>query len=66
MPRISTSLETEVSLSLALILGQVLQGMKFDSKPLAGEKNEPMMPIGISRCGFFASCAAVETDSKPI
>ena len=26
----------------------------------------PMMPIGISRCGFFASWAAVETASKPI
>ena len=25
-----------------------------------------MMPIGMSRCGFFASCAAVETASKPM
>ena len=25
-----------------------------------------MMPIGMSRCGFFASCAAVETASNPI
>ena len=24
------------------------------------------MPIGMSRCGFFASCAAVETASNPI
>jgi len=24
------------------------------------------MPMGISLCGFFASCAAVETASKPI
>ena len=24
------------------------------------------MPIGMSRCGFFASCAAVETASKPM
>jgi hypothetical protein len=24
------------------------------------------MPIGISRLGFFASCAAVETASKPM
>ena len=23
--------------------------------------SEPRMPIGMSRCGFFASCAAVET-----
>jgi len=33
----------------AIILGQVLQGMKFDSKPLAGEKNEPMMPVAWTR-----------------
>ena len=25
-----------------------------------------MMPMGMSRCGFCASCAAVETASKPI
>ena len=24
------------------------------------------MPIGMSRCGFRASCAAVETASKPM
>src|SRR5450631_4127366 len=24
------------------------------------------MPIGMSRCGFFASCAAVETASNPM
>jgi type 1 glutamine amidotransferase len=28
-----------------LVLGAVLEGMKFDDKPVAGEKNEPMMPI---------------------
>ncbi len=28
-----------------LVLGQVLQGMKADDQPLAGEKNEPMMPV---------------------
>src|SRR5580698_11570820 len=28
--------------------------------------SEPRMPIGISRLGFFDSCAAVETASKPI
>src|SRR5207249_12228065 len=28
--------------------------------------SEPMMPIGMSRCGFFASCAAVLTASKPM
>ena len=27
---------------------------------------EPRMPIGMSRWGFFASCAAVETASKPM
>ena len=26
-------------------MGQVLTGMKFDDAPLAGEKNEPMMPV---------------------
>jgi hypothetical protein len=25
-----------------------------------------MMPMGMSRCGFFASCAAVLTASKPM
>ena len=28
--------------------------------------SEPRMPIGISRCGFLASCAAVDTASNPI
>src|SRR5262249_9462156 len=28
--------------------------------------SEPKMPIGMSFCGFFASCAAVETASNPI
>ena len=28
--------------------------------------SEAMIPIGKSRCGFFASCAVVETASKPI
>src|SRR2546423_1976392 len=28
--------------------------------------SEPMMPIGISFCGFFASCAAVLTASNPM
>ena len=28
--------------------------------------SEPMMPTGMSFCGFLASCAAVETASKPI
>ncbi len=29
-------------------------------------RSETMMPIGKSRCGFFASCAVVETASKPM
>ena len=28
--------------------------------------SEPRIPIGISRIGLLASCAAVETASKPI
>ena len=28
--------------------------------------NVAMMPIGRSRCGFLASSAAVETESKPM
>jgi len=28
-----------------LVYGQVLEGMKPDDKPLAGKKNEPMMPL---------------------
>ena len=31
--------------SLPLVLGQVVAGMKFDDPPLAGPKNDPMMPI---------------------
>jgi hypothetical protein len=31
--------------SQPLVLGQVLEGMKFDDKPLDGPKNDPMMPI---------------------
>ncbi len=33
----------------AIILGQVLEGMEFDSKPLAGPKNDPMMPVAWTR-----------------
>lgn len=33
----------------AVILGQVLEGMEFDSKPLAGKKNDPMMPVSWTR-----------------
>ena len=28
--------------------------------------SEAMMPMGKSRCGFFASCAVVETASNPM
>src|SRR5258707_14467708 len=28
--------------------------------------SDPRMPIGMSRCGSLASCAAVETASKPM
>jgi type 1 glutamine amidotransferase len=31
--------------SKPLVLGQVLAGMKFDSKPVEGKKNDPMMPV---------------------
>lgn len=31
--------------SLPLVLGQVVNGMKFDDPPLEGKKNDPMMPI---------------------
>lgn len=31
--------------SVPLVLGQVVDGLKFDDPPLAGAKNEPMMPI---------------------
>lgn len=31
--------------SKALVLGQVLEGMKVSDRPLAGEKNDPMMPV---------------------
>ncbi len=31
--------------SKPLVLGQVLVGMKPDDKPLAGKKNDPMMPV---------------------
>ena len=31
--------------SKALVLGQVLEGMKLDDKPVEGKKNDPMMPV---------------------
>ena len=31
--------------SVPLVLGQVVDGLKFDDLPLAGPKNDPMMPI---------------------
>jgi len=31
--------------SQPLVMGQVLQGMKFDDPPLEGKKNMPMMPV---------------------
>jgi hypothetical protein len=31
--------------SQPLVLGAVLEGMKFDDPPIAGKKNDPMMPI---------------------
>jgi len=31
--------------SKPLVLGQVLEGMKFDDKPVSGKQNEPMMPV---------------------
>lgn len=33
----------------ALVLGQVLEGMKPDDKPVAGKKNNPMMPLAWTR-----------------
>jgi type 1 glutamine amidotransferase len=32
-----------------IVLGQVLEGMKFDDAPLQGDKNEPMMPVAWTR-----------------
>ncbi|HEY1784661.1 MAG TPA: ThuA domain-containing protein [Pirellulales bacterium] len=32
-----------------LVLGQVLEGMKADDKPVVGGKNDPMMPVAWSR-----------------
>jgi len=31
--------------STPLVLGQVVNGMKFDDRPLQGAKNDPMMPV---------------------
>jgi hypothetical protein len=31
--------------SKPLVLGQVLEGMKFSDKPIEGKKNDPMMPV---------------------
>jgi hypothetical protein len=35
--------------SKPLVLGQVLEGMNPDDKPVVGEKNDPMMPIAWTR-----------------
>lgn len=39
----------------ALVMGQVLEGMKPTDKPLTGEKNEPMMPVAWTRTFAAAS-----------
>jgi hypothetical protein len=31
--------------SKPLVLGEVLEGMQLDDKPIEGEKNDPMMPV---------------------
>jgi type 1 glutamine amidotransferase len=57
--------------SQALVLGQVLEGMKPDDKPVAGKKNDPCMPIawtktyrgGSGRIGrVFTSTIGAATD----
>lgn len=41
--------------SKALVLGQVLKGMKATDEPVAGKQNEPMMPIAWTRTYHSAS-----------
>jgi hypothetical protein len=41
--------------SLPLVLGQVLEGMKPDDKPVTGKKNDPMMPIAWTKTYKSAS-----------
>ena len=41
--------------SQPLVLGQVLEGMQPDSKPLAGPKNDPMMPVAWTKTYTGAS-----------
>jgi type 1 glutamine amidotransferase len=41
--------------SQPLVLGAVLEGMKFDDKPVAGQKNDPMMPIAWTKTYTGAS-----------
>jgi type 1 glutamine amidotransferase len=41
--------------SQPVVLGQVLTGMKFDDPPLAGAKNDPMMPIAWTKTYTGAS-----------
>jgi type 1 glutamine amidotransferase len=41
--------------SKALVLGQVLKGMKYEDAPLEGKKNDPMMPVAWTRTYESAS-----------
>ncbi|MCY2963983.1 MAG: ThuA domain-containing protein [Planctomycetota bacterium] len=41
--------------SQPLLLGAVLEGMKFDDKPSKGEKNQPMMPVAWTKSYASAS-----------
>src|SRR5215471_11112793 len=62
--------------SAATAIGSGTSNCKYGTIPVATAEtamyntvqisSEPMMPIGMSRWGFLASCAAVLTASKPI
>ena len=62
--------------SAATAIGSGTLSSLYDTTPVAipdtrmyrtvQMRSEPMMPIGMSFCGFFASWAAVLTASKPM
>src|SRR5262249_46756445 len=73
---ISGAIQPTPAWSAATAIGSGTSNCRYGTIPVAMAdtaiyrtvqiNNEPMMPIGISRWGFFASCAAVLTASNPM
>jgi hypothetical protein len=73
---ISDAIHPTPAWSAATAIGSGTSSCRYGTMPVATAdtamyrtvqtNSEPMMPMGMSRWGFFASCAAVLTASKPM